>query len=444
MWGMMGITINHQNGNPGLITTQMGHQPADFTDVRATNLAVVLRFVRTNAPCSRADIAASTGLNKATVSSLVAELIDRRLLRETGLTEHRIGRPATMIVVDGAPYAAIGLEVNTDHLTVVAMDLAGDRLLSWRRAFTGLGAPPPKAIAAITALARRAVARVHGDGRHVLGLAIGVAGLVDADGVVRLAPNLGWRDVALREAVVAALDEPGYSVVVENDANLAARAEHRYGPHAGVANLVHLNGHVGVGAGIVSDGRLLRGGLGFGGEIGHIQVEPDGPVCACGRRGCLEAVAGVGALVRRLTGGGDSTGAGAGATGPGVEAGSADAAGALDLEPEVEDLVRRAQAGDAIVLDAMADAGRHLGHAVSVLSNLVNPEVVILGGYYVPLAPWLLPAAESELRARAVAPDAGGCRLAVSTLGHNATATGGAASVLDSVDAGQLPLRPAS
>lgn len=425
-----------------MITTQTGH-PADFTDVRATNLAVVLRFVRTNAPCSRADIAASTGLNKATVSSLVAELIDRRLLRETGLTEHRIGRPATMIVVDGAPYAAIGLEVNTDHLTVVAMDLAGDRLLSWRRAFTGLGTPAPKAIAAITALARRAVARVHGEGRHVLGLAIGVAGLVDSDGVVRFAPNLGWRDVALREAVVAGLDDPGFPVVVDNDANLAARAEHRYGSYAGVANLVHLNGHVGVGAGIVADGRLLRGGLGFSGEIGHIQVDPSGPVCGCGRRGCLEAVAGVGALVRRLTGGpspGADGPASDGAAGPNGAVGPTSQM--LDLEPEVEDLVRRAQAGDAAVHAAMAEAGRHLGHAISILSNLVNPEVVLLGGYYVPLVTWLLPALEAELAARSVAPDAGGCRVAVSTLGHNATATGGAASVLDSVDAGQLPLRP--
>src|SRR3954451_10106182 len=88
-----------------LITSHNGPQPADFTDVRATNLAVVLRFVRSHAPCSRADIAAATGLNKTTVSSLVGELIERRLLRETGLTEHRIGRSATMIVVDGAPYA---------------------------------------------------------------------------------------------------------------------------------------------------------------------------------------------------------------------------------------------------------------------------------------------------------------------------------------------------
>ena len=121
-----------------MITMQTGPQPADFADVRATNLAVVLRHLRMHAPCSRADIAAATGLNKATVSSLVADLIDRRLVRETGLTERRIGRPATMLVLDGSPYAAIGMEVNADYMTVVALDLSGQRLLSWRRAFAGL------------------------------------------------------------------------------------------------------------------------------------------------------------------------------------------------------------------------------------------------------------------------------------------------------------------
>src|SRR5918992_5464138 len=106
---------------------QGGPQPADFTDVRATNLAVVLQHVRANAPCSRADIAAATGLNKATVSSLVADLIERRLLRETGLTENRIGRPATMLVLDGQPYAGLGLQIGADELVLVAVDLGGNR-----------------------------------------------------------------------------------------------------------------------------------------------------------------------------------------------------------------------------------------------------------------------------------------------------------------------------
>ncbi len=400
-----------------MITSQAGGQPADFTDVRATNLALVLRFVRAQAPCSRADIAAMTGLNKATVSSLVAELIERRLVREIGLTEHRIGRPATMLVLDGAAYAAVGLEVNPDHLTVVAIDLAGERLLSWRRAFAGRQTTAAKAVATVAALARKAVAKVQAEEREVLGLTVGVAGMVDADGTVRLAPNLGWRDVALRDALVKALDDPALPVAVENDANLAARAEHRYGPYAGVGNLIYVNGHAGVGAGIIAAGRLLRGGAGYSGELGHVQVDPSGPTCACGRSGCLEAVASVAALVRRTTG---------------AEPG--------DLEPEVDDLVRRARAQEPGVLAALREAGRHLGLGLAILSNVVNPELVILGGYFVPLAPWLTPAAEAELHDRTVAPDAGGCRVTVSALGHGAAATGGAASILDSVDAGQLPL----
>jgi predicted NBD/HSP70 family sugar kinase len=400
-----------------LITSQAGHQPADFTDVRATNLAVVLRFVRAEAPCSRADIAASTGLNKATVSSLVAELIERRLVREIGLTEHRIGRPATMIVLDGAAYAAVGIEVNSDHLTAVAIDLAGVRLLSWRRAFTGRSTPAARAVATVAALARKAVAKVAAEDREVLGLTVGVAGLVDDSGVVRVAPNLGWRDLALRDALVRAMDSPSFPVAVENDANLAVRAEHRYGAYAGVGNLVYLNGHAGVGAGIIADGRLLRGALGYSGELGHVQVDPNGPRCGCGRRGCLETVASVNALIRRVGGNGDP----------------------VDLDPEVDDLIRRARAQDPVVMAALRDVGRHLGYGVSILSNVVNPEVVILGGYFVPLAQWIMPAAETEMRDKTAAPNAGGCRLVPSTLGQGAAATGGAASILDTVDSGRLP-----
>jgi predicted NBD/HSP70 family sugar kinase len=400
---------------------QTGPQPADFADVRATNLAVVLRHVRANAPCSRADIAAATGLNKATVSSLVADLIERRLLRETGLTENRIGRPATMLVLDGEPYAAIGVEVNADHLTAVAVDLAGTRLLTWRRSFAGLAASPSRAVAAIAALAGRAGTRAARDGREVLGLTVGVPGLVDGAGVVRFAPNLGWRDLDLRGELTRALRGPAYAVDVDNDANLAVLAEHRYGPYAGTPNLVYLTGDVGIGAGVVVDGRLLRGGRGFTGEVGHVQLDADGPRCACGRRGCLEALAGVGALVRRAL--------------PDTPADEP----VVDFAPEIDELVRRARAQDRATLDVLSDVGRRLGHGASILANLVNPEVIVLGGYFVPLAPWVLPSAETELAERTVAPHAGGCRLVVSTLGPAAAAVGGAARVLDDVDAGHLP-----
>ncbi|WP_234361424.1 ROK family transcriptional regulator [Plantactinospora sp. BB1] len=406
-----------------MFTTQTGPQPADLADVRATNLAVVLRFVRTHAPCSRADIAASTGLNKATVSSLVAELLDRRLVRETGLAENRIGRPATMLVVDGAPYAAIGIEVSIDELTVVAVDLAGTELLSWRRAFDGSSASPGRAVSAIAALAGRAVNRVGGQGREVLGLTVAVPGLVDAGGTVRLATTLGWRDLPLGADLRRALRDPGYEVVVDNDANLAALAEFRHGPQAGTANLVHLTGGAGLGAGVVADGRLLRGGRGFAGELGHVPVEPDGPLCPCGRRGCLEVVAGIPALIRRAL-------PDAAEDGP-----------VTDFAPEVDRIRTKARRGDRATLDALAEIGRHLGRGVALLANLVNPEVVLLGGYYATLAPWLLPAAEAELHAHTLAPEAGGARLLASALGTGAAASGGAARTLETVDAGRLPLR---
>ncbi len=400
-----------------ITTMQHGPRPADFTDVRATNLAVVLRYARANAPCSRADIAAATGLNKATVSSLVADLIDRRMLRETGLTEHRIGRPATQLVLDGSPYAAIGLEVNADYMTAVAIDLAGEQLLSWRRSFAGLDATPNQAATAIAALGRRAVNRLVKEGRRVLGLTVGVPGLVSSDGIVRFAPNLRWRDVDLRASVTRALGEPDFPVSVENDANLAVLAESRYGSFSGTANLVYLTGEVGIGAGIISGGRLIRGARGFPGEVGHVAVDPRDRPCGCGRHGCLEAAAGISAL---------------------IAAAMPDAGPVSDLEPEVAEVVRRARSGDKTTLDALDEAGRAIGHGVAILSNLIDPEVVVLGGYFVPLSPWLLPAATAELAARSVEPDHA-AQIAASVLGHGAAATGGAATILDHVDAGYLP-----
>ncbi|MFI6230413.1 ROK family protein [Micromonospora echinospora] len=404
-----------------MITIQTGPQPTDLSDVRATNRAVVLRYVRTHSPCSRADIAARTGLNKATVSSLVTELIERRLLRETGLTENRVGRPATMLVLDGEPYAALGMQVDADELVVVAVDLGGNRLLTWRRAFGTLGASPAETVAAVAKLARRAVGRLTAGGRTVLGLTLGVPGLVDITGTVPLAATLNWRDAPVAAELRAALRDPGFPVALENVANLAVLAEQRHGDRAGTANLVHLTGGVGIGAGILVDGRLLRGERGFAGQVGHLPLDPAGPACRCGRRGCLEALVGLPAVVRRLL--------------PDVKSDGA----VTDFAPEIERIQALARAEDRSALAGLADLGRHLGHGAAVLADLLNPEAVLVGGHFAALAPWLLPAARTELTRRTLAPDAGGCRLEASTLGAEAAALGGATASLAAVEAGRLP-----
>jgi predicted NBD/HSP70 family sugar kinase len=403
-----------------VIGTRGTAQPADLTDVRTTNLAVVLRYVRTHTPCSRADIAANTGLNKATVSSLVADLLERRLLRETGMAGNRIGRPAALLMLESRPYAAVGIEVAADHLAAVALDLDGGRLLSWRRSFPGLDAPPGRAEAAVAALAGRVAAKLTGQGRRILGLTVAVPGSVTTAGGVRFAPHLGWADLDLRPALLKTLRHPAYDVAVDNDANLAALAEHRSGPHAGTPDLVALIGGAGVGAGVIAAGRLIAGDRGLAGQIGHLQLDPGGPLCRCGRRGCLEAYAGLHALIRRALPDPD-------ADGP-----------ITDYAPELDRLAALAGAGDGTVVGAFAEAGRRLGQAVSVLTDLLDPRVVVLGGVFADLAPWLLPAAEAEVKARAVVPGEPG-RVVVSTLGPGAVAAGGAALALDRLEAGELP-----
>jgi predicted NBD/HSP70 family sugar kinase len=391
-------------------------QTADHTDIRATNLAAVLGYLRRQAPCSRAAIAAGTGLNKATVTSIVGDLLDRHLVRETQQTQNHVGRPATLLVLDGSAYAAIGLEVSARGLSALAYDTAGEQVLRWHRAGPGVDAGPAKTVAAVAALARRAITTVQSSGRRVLGITVGVPGLVNRDGAVVLAAGLGWRDVALQADLTAALGRPDIPVNVDNDASLAVLAEHLYGPLAGAENLIQLAGDTGVGAGIIVDGRPLRGQLGYVGEIGHLRVVADGPLCGCGRRGCLEALASLPAILSRID-------------------------GLTDPDPQIQldHLIRRADAGEAAVTKVLAEAGTHLGHGIAALVNILNPGYVVLGGSYALLADHLSPTITKALHESAIAPDAGGCTVVASTFPHTATPLGATARALAPLTTGRLP-----
>ncbi|WP_350277916.1 ROK family transcriptional regulator [Kribbella sp. HUAS MG21] len=394
----------------------MSTQTADHTDIRATNLAAVLGHLRREAPCSRAAIAAATGLNKATVTSIVGDLLDRRLVRETQQTQNHVGRPATLLVLDGSAYATIGLEVSARGLTALGCDTAGEQVLRWHRAGPGIDAGPGKTIAALAALARRAIATVQSSGRRVLGITVGAPGLVNREGTVVLAAGLGWRDVPLQAELTAALGRPDIPVTVDNDASLGVLAEHLYGPLAGTPNLIQVTGDTGVGAGIIADGRPLAGHLGYVGEIGHLRLLPDGPLCGCGRRGCLEALASLPAILARIDDLGDG-----------------------DPQLQLEQLVRRANSEDPDVTAVLAEAGTHLGHGIAALVNILNPEVVLLGGGYALLADHLVPAVDKALRDATIAPDAGGCTVAASAFPHTATPLGATAHALIPLTRGQLP-----
>jgi len=388
-------------------------QPADQVTVRRNNLALVLRLLHDQGPRSRATVATDTGLNKATVSRLVADLIDRGLVRELGVvSERRRGRPGTLIEVDGRHVAALGLELNVDFITAVAIDLCGRVVFQRTRPIDAASAPRHQTLRSLTAMVRQTVEAVAGTCDVIAGITVAVPALVDVDArAITFAPNLHWQDVEVGSRVAGALGRPA-AVSVDNDANLGAFAEYRVGKHAGTPNLIYITGQTGVGGGIVVDGRLLRGSTGFSGEVGHMHLMEGGPQCGCGRYGCWEALVGLRPLLRDAV--------------PDVLAMVDGDHPLVGPEEKVAHVVQRATEGDERVLAALERHGRWLGIGLGTLVNLFNPEVVILGGFFRDIAPWVLEGAETTMRELAIAPDAGGYQLAVSTLGFSAAALGAA------------------
>ncbi len=391
-------------------------QRAGHNDIRRNNLEVVLRHLSAVGPDSRAGIAARAGLTRATVSRLVAELIELGVVRETGRAGGgRAGRPSTRLELDSG-VVSIGTEVNVDYLSVLVIDLGGREVLRDRRAFDA-SVGPDACIAALADLCRatrrRLAARRSQTSPVLAGVTVAVPGLVDVSaGVVADAPNLRWRDVAVADPLRRTLRLGATPIHVGNDANLAAIAEYRAGEWAGTQNLVYITGEVGIGGGIIVAGQPLLGTRGYGGEVGHMNVMPDGPLCGCGRRGCWEACIGLNALLQ-----------------------SARQRPRGDTPPErkIEPLVKRAIAGDARTLEVLRELGRWIGLGSANLANLFDPQVIILGGYFAHLGEWILPAAQEALEAGTLARAHDNLRLVTSTLGFTAAAQGGAIHAIERV-----------
>jgi predicted NBD/HSP70 family sugar kinase len=391
---------------------------ADHTAIRRNNLELTLRLLALTPGQSRADLAGGTGLTRATVTRLVAELIELGLVREgTASTLRRVGRPATPLNIDGRHVLAIGLEVNVDYIAILVTDLGGREVHRDECAFDSVSAGPDGSVRAAIELCHRATRRVRNQ-RHdrqplIVGVAAAIAGLVDSrDGVVIEAPNLEWRDYPFGAALGDGLRLNGAPVRVGNDANFAALAEFRTGSWAGTADLIYVTGEVGIGGGIIAGGQPLLGSRGFGGEVGHMRVDPAGPRCHCGRRGCWEALIGLSAVLRSA---GISTPSGA------------------HPRTMVEDLVSRGREGNQHALDAIDRLGRDVGVGAAMLGNIFDPSVIILGGYFVALEEWILPRARRELMKgmlgrRHATPD-----LDVSGLGFTAAARGAALDAMDAV-----------
>jgi predicted NBD/HSP70 family sugar kinase len=375
--------------------------PARQHTIRTQNLGLVLRQIAANPGQSRAQLATATGLTRTTISALVDELIDRNLIAEQTPGRGARGRPASPLALNPQGPAGLGIEINVDYLAGCIVDLTGAVRAHRTVAADNRGGSPRVGLQRAATLARQLIEEVD---LPIAGVTVALPGLVDADGTLRRAPNLPtWQGTRCATQLSELLELP---VSVDNEANLAALAQLWH--DSALPDFVLVSGEIGVGAGLVMDGRLFRGVRGMAGELGHVVVHPDGPPCGCGANGCLEQFAGQEALLRR---------AGLLDRSPG-SAQNPDSAGAA--------LVRRAEAGDGRTREALAEAGQALGIALAALINTLDLPAVVLGGLYARLGEWLVAPISAELGRRVISAGWAPPTVLISALGIDAAVRGAA------------------
>ncbi|KGM10898.1 ROK family transcriptional regulator [Cellulomonas bogoriensis] len=397
-------------------STQVGPEPrlsgrgaatraARQQSLRHHNLGLTLRhIIDAPTPVSRADVAAATGLTRATVSALVDRLLAAGLVAELEpVVGHRAGRPAVPLVPARGTVAAVGMEVNVDYLGVRALDLAG-RVISERIELGDFrGSEPGEVLDRLARLAGAVLALLSADGVALVGSALALPGLVDTvTGPLRVAPNLGWREVDVVGLLAAHPVLAGMPPRLMNEANLAARAEAHARRVSGPTSFVYVSGEVGVGGAIVLDGTIFGGRHGWSGEIGHLVLGTSG---AFEDGGTLESFAGQDAILARA---------------------------GLARSTSVQDLLAAA-AGDEAVRGVLADAGRALGTALANVVNIVDVHHVVLGGIYAQLAEHLREPVVEQLRRRVITAQWSTVELSVAVAGQFPAMTGGALAVLETL-----------
>jgi predicted NBD/HSP70 family sugar kinase len=369
--------------------------------MREINQALVLGIIRDQGPIPRSEIARAARLSLATVSGITGDLIERGLVYEHEVGASTGGRPPILLALNPRAGLVVGVKLTETQLVAALTDLGAE--IVERRAVR-LGADHrPETVATVLVELVAELRAAHPSGR-ILGLGLGMAGAIDRPaGVCRFSPFFGWRDVALRDLLETRL---GLPVAIENDVNTLTLAEQWFGAGVGVADFLVVTLGRGVGMGMVLDGRLYRGGRGAGGEFGHLTIEPDGPRCPCGKRGCLEALVADPALVGALT-------------------------AVLGRPIGLAAAAALARAGDGAAAGIFARAGRTLGLALAHLVNVFNPTLLIVGGEGVQVLDLLLPSLETALAAHCFDGLFADVKLVAEPWGDDAWARGAAGLMLD-------------
>ncbi len=389
------------------MSTGPGSGSGSLSSLREFNRLRIVDFLRANGTASRAELARRTGLSRSTVSTLVADLQRRGLVVERAgqfAGEGQPGRPAALLELDPSAAFAVGVDFDHDKIRVAVSDLSRGVLAETTTAAYDVDHDAIGSLDTAAALVAQVLNEADVDRERVLGAGMALAGPIDHDrGLLHPSAVLpGWADVDPAAEMERRLKTPCY---VDNDANLGALAEVTLGAGRNARFAAYLSISSGIGAGIVVEGRPYHGYRGTAGEIGHVVVDPQGPICRCGNRGCLETLASGPALLRL------------------VEA-------SRDEELTVKRMIELARDGDAGCKRAIADAGQVVGGVVAGLVNLFSPEMVVIGGDLGEAGDLLLDSLRDAVRRDALPVATSELKIVAGELGERANLLGALALVL--------------
>ncbi len=389
--------------------------------VRQHNLAILLTYLwEAGGAVSRTQLVETSGLNKSTVGHLIAQLQAWGLVKDNGISDPRPGRPATLVDIAPNGGRMIGVELGVDFISIVLTDLKCN--IVWRQKVetNGSGSNQTQTLEQAERLVETAIAEAARCECRLFGIGLGVPGLVDyTTGTLLFAPNLRWSNVPLRDMWTRRFQVP---VVVENDAKAAALGEQMCGAAKQVSDFVYLGAGIGLGGGVVIDGKLYRGADGFAGAIGHMTIDPDGPQCNCGNRGCWETLIGPRAIV------GQVRQAAVEGRVPGLLA--LPGVGGDPAAIKMHHILQAAEQDEPVVCQVLEQVGRYLGIGIANLIYAYNPSQIILGGMLSLAGPYVLSPAQAEVDKRALSIVRKNVRITLSAFKFDACVIGSATLIL--------------
>lgn len=366
--------------------------------VKKNNKALVLQLIMEKEPISRADIAQVSGLNKATVSSLVNELLEEELIYESGPGESSGGRRPVILHFNKIAGYSIGIDIGVNYILCVLTDLKGN--IVFEKNQTVHKTSYATTIEIVKEMIQSVIAEMPSSRYGIVGIGVGVPGIVNIEGTVLLAPNLGWKNIQIKKDLE---DVFHVLVIIENEANAGAFGEQQFGIGQNYQNIIYISAGIGIGVGIILNNELYQGKNGFSGEMGHMIIDINGKPCNCGSRGCWEVYASEQALLEK----------------------------AGENSNSLEHLIQLANSDDKNAQNLFTEIGAYLGYGINNIINTFNPDQVIIGNRLSMAKDWIEQPILSTIENHSLAFHQNEFQLDFSKLGKYSIAIGMSAFVVE-------------